>query len=101
VAWHRMVVGAGLLAFIGALAISISGRNGHPPHIIARMIALTAAVLVLVIAWRIYAGAVGPLQNAIQGAGWRWLVGGGGLLLGGAAGMFGLPKPPPPKKKRR
>jgi hypothetical protein len=104
--WHRTVVGAGLLAFIAALALSVSGRGGDPPGWVARAVAAVCAALVLLLAWRLYGRAEGMFADAIEGTGWTWMMAGGGLVAGGVIGSFGL-KPreaenkPRARRKRR
>jgi hypothetical protein len=104
--WHRTVVGAGLLAFIAAVTLSVSGRGGNPPGWVARAVAALCAALVLLLAWRLYGRAEGMFADAIEGAGWTWMMAGGGLVAGGVIGSFGL-KPsdadnkPRARRKRR
>jgi hypothetical protein len=104
--WHRTVVGAGLLAFVAAVALSVSGRGGNPPGWVARAVAAACALLVLFLAWRLHGRAEGLLADAINGAGWTWMMAGGGLVAGGVIGSFGL-KPrevgnkPRARRKRR
>jgi hypothetical protein len=81
--WERQVVGSGLLAFIGAIALTFSGRGGNPPSWRARSIALGAAVLIIVIAMLLRREALAAITGAdpIAGPGWAWLLAGGGFLL--------------------
>jgi hypothetical protein len=92
--WHTTVVGAGLLAFIAALALSVSGRGGKAPHWIARAIAGLAAAGILFIAWSLYreahSGAIGNDVDAVAGTGWTWLLAGGGMVSSAAIGALGL-----------
>lgn len=102
--WERLVVGAGVLSLLAALAISVSGRKGNPPSWTARGIGLASALLVIGIALhlRSTAQAVGFTSDLLGGQGWTWLLAGGGLVLGAVAGTLGLkPKAGPRKPRRR
>ena len=101
--WERPVVGAGLLAMISALAISVSGRKHTPPSWLARGIAVTAGALIIAVALylRSNALATGFGDAMLGGSGWIWLLAGGGLVLGAAAGTLGLPPAKRIKKPRR
>lgn len=92
-AWHRAIVGAGLLSFIAALALSVSGRGGNPPSWLARGVATASALGILAITWWIRSDATGPLEDAARGSGWVWLAVGGGVLAAAAFGMLAHPKP--------
>jgi hypothetical protein len=82
--WQRAVVGCGLLAFIGALALSVSGRKGNPPSWKARGVALGAGVLIGVIALVLRSKALASFPDHIAGAGWTWMLAGGGFVLSAA-----------------
>lgn len=101
--WHRLVVGAGLLAAVAALAISVSGRKHTPPSWLARGIALAGGLLVLGIGLhlRSSAFAVGFEEHLLGGQGWTWLMAGGGLVLGAVIGTLGLKPGQPPRKPRK
>jgi hypothetical protein len=100
--WERLVVGAGLLAMLAALAISVSGRKRVPPSWTARGVAAASASAVLFIAWylRSDALATGFGASMLGGQGWIWLLAGGGMAVGAVAGTFGL-KPPASHHKQR
>lgn len=92
--WERHVVGAALLAFIGAMAISVSGRGHKPPSNIARGISLGAAICILIIGVMIYRGSQSSVNpEIIAGPGFMWMLSGAGLLLGAAVGTLGLRAP--------
>jgi hypothetical protein len=101
--WEELVVGAGLLATLAALAISVSGRKRVPPSRGARTVSAAGAALVLVIAFylRRDALATGFAADLLGGQGWTWLLAGGGMLLGAAVGTFGLKPPATPHKQRK
>lgn len=101
--WEKLVVGAGLLATIAALAISVSGRKRVPPSWRARAVSAVGAALVLGIAFYLRSDALAKGFGAalLGGQGWTWLVAGGGMLLGAAVGTFGLKPPPTPHKQRK
>jgi hypothetical protein len=82
--WERHVVGAGLLAFVAALALSVSGRRGNPPNWTARGIALGAGVLIVAIALLLRSRAMSGFEDLIAGAGWTWMLSGGGFVLAAA-----------------
>lgn len=100
-AWHRSVVGAGLLAVLAALALSVSGRKGNPPSWAFRGVAGACAAGILLIAWRIYAQADDVLADAIKGPGWTWLLAGGAMVLGAVIGTLGLKRSPEKSQKKR
>lgn len=98
--WHRAVVGAGLLAFIAAMALSVSGRGGNPPSWIARGIAGVASLIILAIAWSLYSKAKDPMYaDMVGGTGWTWLAGGAGMVSSAVIGTLGLQKLPEKKGK--
>lgn len=101
--WEEMVVAAGLLATLAALAISVSGRKRVPPSWGARAVSAACAVVIVGLAWymRSDALATGFAANLLTGQGWTWLFAGGGMVLGAAAGTFGLKAPPAPHKQRK
>lgn len=101
--WHRLVVGAGLLAAIAALAISVAGRKHTPPSWLARGIALAGGLLVVGLGLRLRSRAVevGFEDYLLGGQGWTWLMAGGGLVLGAVIGTLGLKPGQPPRKPRR
>jgi len=82
--WERHVVGAGLLALVAALALSVSGRRGKPPSWTARGIALGAGVLIIAIALLLRSRALSGFEDLIAGAGWTWMLSGGGFVLAAA-----------------
>lgn len=88
--WHRAVVGTGLLSFIAAFCLSVSGRKGAPPSWIARGIAGGAALISLIIAWSLYSKAEGIYADWIAGTGWTWMVAGCGMITGAVIGSMGL-----------
>jgi hypothetical protein len=100
------VVGAGLLSFIAAMALSVTGRGGNPPGWVARGVAAVCTTLVLFLAWRLHTRAEGMFADAIAGTGWTWMMAGAGMLAGAVLGSFGL-KPREdksnarPRRKRR
>jgi hypothetical protein len=103
--WERHVVGAALLAFTGALALSISGRGGYPPALWARLVSLGSGAGIIVIAFVLRRDAFAEgFDHLITGPGWTWMFAGGGLISASALGAFGI-KPPDDKndrgKKRR
>ena len=92
---HKAVVGAGLLALIAALALSVSGRGGNPPSWIARGIAGVASLIIIAIVWSLYSKASDPTYaEMIGGTGWTWLAGGGGMIASAVIGTLGLQKVP-------
>jgi hypothetical protein len=101
--WEKLVVGAGLLAVLSALAISVSGRRRVPPSWAARAVAAVSAALVLGIAFHLRSDALatGFAADLLSGQGWIWLVAGGGMVLGAVIGTFGLKPPPLPHKQRK
>lgn len=100
--WERPIVGAGLLAMISALAISLSGRKHTPPSWLARGIAVAGGVLTIAIALYLHSDALATgFGDAILGGGWLWLLAGGGLVLGAAAGTLKLPPGKPVTKPRK
>lgn len=101
--WEKLVVGAGLLATLAALAISVSGRKRVPPSWVARAVSFISAGLVLFIAFylRSDALATGFAADLLSGQGWTWLLAGGGMVFGAAVGTFGLTPPAPPHKQRK
>lgn len=97
--WHRTVVGCGLLGFLAALALSVSGRKGAPPAWWARGVAGGASLLMLFLAWRLYQGiTTGVNPDAVRGTGFTWMVAGSGMVLSAVIGTLGM-KPPEPKNK--
>lgn len=104
--WERHVVGAALLGFIGALALSISGRRGLPPALWARLVTLGSGAGIIVIAFVLRNDAFAEgFEHLIAGPGWTWMFAGGGLVSASALGAFGI-KPPEARddrggKKRR
>lgn len=92
--WHRTVVGAGLLSFIAAMAMSLSGRKDRPPSWLARAIAGIGAAAILFIAYRLRMQAEGPLADTVRGQGWTWLVAGGGLVASAVVGSLGIKAAP-------
>lgn len=101
--WEKLVVGAGLLAVLSALAISVSGRKRVPPSWGARAVSAASAAMVLAIAWHLRSDALatGFAADLLSGQGWSWLVAGGGMALGAALGTFGLKPPATPHKQRK
>ncbi|MEM9487794.1 MAG: hypothetical protein AAGC55_01555 [Myxococcota bacterium] len=94
VSWERLVVGAGVLALIAALSLSVSGRKQIPPSWRARGIAGICALLAVVIALHMrFNLAIGARESAVEGAGWMWLLCGGGIAVGAVLGTFGLKAP--------
>lgn len=98
--WHRAVVGAGLLAFIAALALSVSGRGGNPPSWIARGVAGAASLIIIIIAWSLYSKATGMYEDMVGGTGWTWLAGGAGMVSSAVIGTLGLQKMPEKKSSQ-
>jgi hypothetical protein len=100
--WERLVVGAGLLATLAAVAISVSGRKRMPPGWVARGVSAASAALVLYIAYHLRSDALatGFTADLLGGQGWTWLLAGGGMVFGAAVGTFGL-KPPASHRKQR
>ncbi|HWN70312.1 MAG TPA: hypothetical protein VNM90_21880 [Haliangium sp.] len=100
--WEELVVGAGLLATLAALAISVSGRKRVPPSWGARAVSGVGAALVVFIAFYLYRDAQATnFAHLLRGQGWTWLLAGGGMVLGAAVGTFGLKPPPAPHKQRK
>lgn len=107
--WQRHVVGAGLLAFIAALSLSVSGRQGKPPSWTARGVALAGAAGIIIIALVLRADALRDFPHLIAGPGWTWLLAGGGFVLSATTLACGIKPPdapaakgsPPASKKRR
>lgn len=100
--WEKLVVGAGLLATLAALAISVSGRKRVPPGPVARGLSFASAAVVLYIAYHLRSDALatGFAPDLLGGQGWIWLVAGGVMVLGAAAGTFAL-RPPASHRKQR
>ena len=98
--WHRTVVGAGLLSFIAALALSVSGRKGLPPSWLARGVAGGAALIALYIAWSLYSDATGIRADWVGGTGWTWMAAGIGMVTGAVVGSLGLKAPEKPARKK-
>jgi hypothetical protein len=99
--WERHVVGAGLLAAVAALALSVSGRRGNPPSWLARGVAFGAAALILTIGLLLRREAQSAITGAdlIAGAGWTWMMAGGGFALSAAILALTLkPAARPPKR---
>ena len=100
-----MLVGAGLLALIAALALSVSGRKGNPPSWWARGIALACAASLLLIGWWLHSKTADLLYaEFVEGPGWTWMMAGGGMVTGAAIGALGLKakrKRQAQKKRRR
>ena len=100
--WEKLVVGAGLLATLAALAISVSGRKRVPPSWRARAVSAVGAALVLIIAFYLRSDALATnYAHLLSGQGWTWLLAGGGMVLGAAVGTFGLKPPATPHKQRK
>jgi hypothetical protein len=97
--WQRYVVGAGLLALVGAIALSASGRGGKPPSPLARGIALACALAIGLIAYLLRRDALVDFPHLLAGPGWTWLLAGGGFLLAATTLTFGLPPPVEPERK--
>lgn len=99
--WERHVTGAALLAFTGAMALTISGRGGRPPRLWARGITLACGAGIILIALLLRRDAFAEgFDHLIAGPGWTWMFAGGGLVSAAALGAFGL-KPPVDKNDRR
>ena len=92
---HRDVVGAGLLALIAALALSVSGRGGNPPSWIARGVAGVASLIIIGLVWKLYHKAADQTYSSmLGGTGWTWMAGGAGMILSAVIGTLGLQKLP-------
>ena len=97
--FQRYAVGAGMLATIAAIALSVSGRKGAPPSWLARGIAAVAGVCILLVAWFVHSRAHSSgFPHLIEGAGWTWMLAGGGFITSAAISALALRAPPPKGK---
>jgi hypothetical protein len=97
--WQRQVVGAGCLALVAAISLSVSGRRGNPPSVLARGIAIASAVGMLLIGYVLRREALDGFAHLIEGPGWTWMFAGGGFVLSASVMSLGI-KPAPAKSDK-
>jgi len=97
VQFQRQVVGAFLLALVGAGALTWSFFSGRNPGKVGRWMGAGAGGAVLLIAWWVRRDAMVDFPHLLAGPGWHWLLGGGGLLL--SASTLAMATPLPKGKK--